>query len=84
MATLAHLNKSWHKMRWPLAVAAVSFLWTAPLQIRAMAEDDVFQLAVNYLFTGRTDPQTLLKLSIASHAQLWCSILNYKHTSDII
>jgi hypothetical protein len=56
MATLAHLNKSWHKMRWPLAVAPVSFLWTAPLQIRAMAEDDVFQLAVNYLFTGRTDP----------------------------
>jgi hypothetical protein len=28
----------------------------APLQIRAVAEDDVFQLAVNYLFTGRIDP----------------------------
>jgi hypothetical protein len=44
MAALAHLNKSWNKIRWPLAVTAVSFLWTAPLQIRAMAEDDVFQL----------------------------------------
>jgi hypothetical protein len=54
---LAHLNKSWYRIRWPLVVAAVSFLWTAPLQIRAVAEDDVFQLAVNYIFTGRTDPQ---------------------------
>ena len=57
MAGLAHLNKSWYWIRWPLAVAAVSFLWTAPLQSRAVAEDDVFQLAVNYIFTGRTDPQ---------------------------
>jgi len=57
---LAHLNKSW----WPLAVAAVSFLWMAPLQILAVAEDDVLQLAVNYVFTGRIDPRTLLKLSI--------------------
>jgi len=57
MAALAHLNKSCYKIRWPLAVAAVSFLWTVPLQIRAVAEDDVFQLAVNYIFAGRTDPQ---------------------------
>ncbi len=53
MAGLAHLNKSW----WPLAVAAVSFLWTAPPQIQAVAEDDLFQLAVNYVFTGSTDPR---------------------------
>jgi hypothetical protein len=56
MASLAHLNKSWYKIRWTLTVAAVSFLWTAPVQVRAVAEDDVFQLAVNYVFTGRTDP----------------------------
>ncbi len=36
----------------------------APLQILAVAEDDVLQLAVNYVFTGRIDPRTLLKLSI--------------------
>ena len=39
-----------------LLAAAVSFLWIAPLQIRAVAEDDVVQLAINYVFTGRIDP----------------------------
>jgi hypothetical protein len=56
MASLVYLNKSWYKLRWPLAVTEVSFLWMAPPQIRAVAEDDVFQLAVNYVFTGRIDP----------------------------
>jgi hypothetical protein len=44
-------------IRWSLAIAAVSFFATAALQLRAMAEDDVFQQAVNYVFTGRVDPQ---------------------------
>jgi hypothetical protein len=44
-------------IRWFLAIAAVSFFGTAPLQLRAMADDDVFQHAVNYVFTGRIDPQ---------------------------
>jgi len=57
MAGSMFLNKSWSKVRWPLTVAAVSFLWMAPLQIRAAAEDDVFQLAINYVFTGSIDPQ---------------------------
>jgi hypothetical protein len=38
-----------------LAIAGVSFL--SGLQVPAAAEDDVFQLAVNYVFTGRIDPQ---------------------------
>ncbi len=38
-----------------LLAAAVSFLWIAPLQIRAVAENDVLQLAINYVFTGRID-----------------------------
>ena len=42
--------------RW-LAGGVVVFLWAVPLQIRALAEDDPLQKAVNYLFTGRTDPQ---------------------------
>src|SRR2546421_8148931 len=44
-------------IRWSLAIAALSFFATAALQLRAMAEDDVFQHAVNYVFTGRVDPQ---------------------------
>ena len=40
-----------------LAGGVVVFLWIVPLQIRALAEDDPLQKAVNYLFTGRNDPQ---------------------------
>ncbi len=43
-------------------LAAVSFLWIAPLQIRAVAEDDVVQLAINYVFTGRIDPPDRLEI----------------------
>ena len=56
MASFVYLNKNRHKLRWPLIVTAVSLLLMAPLQIRAVAEDDVFRLAVNYVFTGRIDP----------------------------
>ena len=40
-----------------LAGGVVVFLWIVPLQIWALAEDDSLQKAVNYLFTGRNDPQ---------------------------
>jgi hypothetical protein len=45
------------RVRRCLARGAVVFLWIVPLQIRALAEDDPLQKAVNYLFTGRNDPQ---------------------------
>jgi hypothetical protein len=56
MAYLAVANGHRHKKRWSFAIAVVSLSWTASLQIRAAAEDE-FQDAVNYVFTGRIDPQ---------------------------
>jgi hypothetical protein len=40
-----------------LAGGVVVFLWIIPPQIRALAEDDPLQKAVNYLFTGTNNPQ---------------------------
>jgi hypothetical protein len=57
MADLARMNDSSQKISLCLAVAAVSVLWTGTLQDRAVADDDVLQQAVNYVFTGRIDPQ---------------------------
>jgi hypothetical protein len=57
MASLADPNECCRKIRWSLAVAGVSILCTAFPQTRAVAEDDLFQQAVNYVFTGRIDPQ---------------------------
>jgi hypothetical protein len=45
------------RVRRCLARGVVVFLWIVPLQIWALAEDDPLQKAVNYLFTGRNDPQ---------------------------
>jgi hypothetical protein len=45
------------RIRRCFAGGVVVFLCTVPLQIRALAEDDPLQKAVNYLFTGRIDPQ---------------------------
>ena len=56
MTGLALLNKSGHKFRLSLAIAVASFLWTITLQTRAVPKDDVFQQAVNYVFTGKIDP----------------------------
>ncbi len=56
MTGLALLNKSGHKFRLSLVIAVASFLWTITLQTRAVPEDDVFQQAVNYIFTGKIDP----------------------------
>ena len=45
------------RVRRCLARGVVVFLWIVPLQIWALAEEDPLQKAVNYLFTGRNDPQ---------------------------
>lgn len=57
MAGLVRSIRSGHRIRLLLAVAAASFSWSLPPQARAAAEDDVFQQAVNYVFTGRIDPR---------------------------
>jgi hypothetical protein len=44
-------------MRAFLAVAVVAILSTAALHARALAEDDVLQQAINYVFAGRIDPE---------------------------
>jgi hypothetical protein len=45
------------RVRRCLAGGVVVFLWITPPQIRALAGDDPLQKAVNYLFTGRNNPQ---------------------------
>jgi len=45
------------RVRRCLARGVVVFFWIVPLQIWALAEEDPLQKAVNYLFTGRNDPQ---------------------------
>ena len=57
MTGLAFRKRSGHKIRLSLAIAVASFPWTVPLQTRAIIEDDVFQQAINYVFTGRIDPK---------------------------
>jgi hypothetical protein len=57
MAGLVLPNESCHKIRLLFAVAVASLLWTVPLQTRVAAEDDVFQEAINYVFTGKIDPR---------------------------
>jgi hypothetical protein len=57
MAGLVLANESCHKISLLLAVAVASFVWLVPLQTRVVAEDDVFQRAINYVFTGKTDPR---------------------------
>ena len=57
MTGLAPRKRSSHKIRLSLTIAVASFLWMVPLQTRAMTEDDVFQQAINYVFTGRVDPK---------------------------
>src|SRR5258708_1393161 len=57
MKGLTPLVSSCRRMRLSLAVAAVSCLCMFPPQARAATEDDVLQQALNYVFTGSTDPQ---------------------------
>lgn len=43
-------------MRACLALALIAAFCLPPIAARAAAESDLFQEAVNYVFTGRTDP----------------------------
>jgi hypothetical protein len=55
MVDLALSKECCDRIRLSLAVATF-FLWVVTLQSRATAADDVFQQAVNYVFTGKIDP----------------------------
>src|SRR3981189_247366 len=58
MTGLVRRKQSGRRIGLPLAVAAIaSILWLVPLQTSALSEDDVFQQAINYIFTGRIDPK---------------------------
>jgi hypothetical protein len=50
-------SESCPNIRLRLVVAIASVLWIAITHGPALAENDVFQQAVNYVFTGRVDPQ---------------------------
>lgn len=54
MTDLALRKRSGHDLWW-FSVIAVAFFWMASPQ--AMTEDDVFQRAINYVFTGQIDPK---------------------------
>jgi hypothetical protein len=54
---LAFPDSNRRKQRACLALAAAAFVLTMLPQARAAAEDDVLQQAVNYIFTGSTEPQ---------------------------
>ena len=58
MTGLALWTRSGPRVWLSLAIAAASILALGPLHPRAMSEDDVFQQAVNYIFTGRIDPKS--------------------------
>ena len=57
MGEAVPLNERGHRMRRSLAVAAFSFFGAVSLQTPAQAETDLFQQAVNYVFTGQVDPK---------------------------
>ena len=50
-------SRSGRKIALSLAIAAAAVSWSLAPQARAAAEDDALQQAVNYVFTGRIDPQ---------------------------
>ena len=58
MTGLVRRKQSGSRIGVSLAVAAIaSMLWLVPLHTSALGEDDVFQQAINYIFTGRIDPK---------------------------
>ena len=57
MAGLALSNQGSFKVKWPLAIAAVWFIGVVSVQLPTPAEADVFQQAINYVFTGKVDPR---------------------------
>jgi hypothetical protein len=57
MLGLTPANESRRNFRRPSAVAAASLFAIVCFQTPALSEVDVFQQAVNYVFTGNIDPQ---------------------------
>ena len=57
MRGLTRSNESGRNFRRPWAIAAASFLGIVSFQTPALSEVDVFQQAINYVFTGNIDPQ---------------------------
>jgi|SRR5712671_2386311 len=58
MAGLVPQNERGHTIGWSLAPAVISVFCTVFLQTPALAETSVFQQALNYVFTGKIDPQS--------------------------
>ena len=56
MAGLAPAHECGFKTRWPLAAAAAWSVAAVCLHTPVLAETDVFQKAVSYVFTGQVDP----------------------------
>src|SRR5215470_3384284 len=54
MTDLAHVSKARHQTRRAIAFALTGSLWMAAMPTAAT---DVFQQAINYVFTGSIDPQ---------------------------
>ena len=57
MIGLAYSTESRHTVRLFSAGAIACLLWIAAFQTSALPAEDQFQQAVNYMFTGRVDPQ---------------------------
>ena len=57
MLGLTSSNESGRNFRRPSVVAAASLFGIVSLQTPALSEVDVFQQAINYVFTGKIDPQ---------------------------
>ena len=57
MTGLALWRRDARRIGLSLAVAVGASLWLVPLQTRALSEDDVFQQAINYIFTGRIESE---------------------------
>jgi len=57
MTGLAYPQGYWRRRRALLPAAIAALLLANLSQARAAAEDDVLQQAVNYIFTGSTEPQ---------------------------
>ena len=51
------LNGFCRKTRWPSTIVVTLYLGTVAVQALALSELDRFQQAVNYVFTGKIDPQ---------------------------
>lgn len=63
MTGLMFRKRSGYK-RLSVAIVVAFFTWMAPQQTRAVTEDDVFQQAINYIFTGQIDPNPKLRPEI--------------------